>query len=555
MERISAVIVCLIALIGAGTHARAGIIQPELDKILRHLAPDDEVSVIVTLTDQVDLKNFKDKDKKLRRKKILNALKSRAEKTQKKVKKFLQDNKAKKIKSFWVFNGLALTSKADVIKKLAAVEGVESISVNAELRMQESEVSASASPPVWNINMVKAPELWAMGYDGTGMVLATMDTGVDITHPDLASRWRGGLNSWFDPHGEHETPYDSDYWGHGTRVMGVMVGGDAGGSVIGVAPGAQWIAVKLFDNAGYTLDSDVLAGFQWLLDPDGNSETDDAPDVVNNSWGYPYTAGCYRPTYFQPIIQALKTSGIGVVFSAGNQGPSAYTGESPANFPGNLSVGAVDATQTIAHFSARGPTVCDDSIFPFLVAPGVSIRTADLGNSYAYVEGTSIAAPHITGGMGILMSIYPSLSISDIEDAITASALDLGETGPDNTYGYGMLDVMAAYNLLGQSYSQPPNAKNDIVTIPRNSTAQINILANDSDPDGFLNPTSVLFRSGTAADSTARNGTVVANSDGTITYTPEGGGGPDYFWYTVQDNFGATSNEATVRINRVRSTD
>ena len=79
--------------------------------------------------------------------------------------------------------------------------------------------------------MIRASELWDMGFTGTGMVIASMDTGVDATHPDLASRWRGGANSWFDVNGVYDTPFD--YSGHGTGVMGILVGGDAGGSAIG----------------------------------------------------------------------------------------------------------------------------------------------------------------------------------------------------------------------------------------------------------------------------------------------------------------------------------
>ena len=116
-----------------------------------------------------------------------------------------------------------------------------------------------------------------------------MDTGVDYLHPDLAQRWRGGPNSWYDPNGEHATPYD--HTGHGTQVMGIMVGGDAGGASIGVAPGARWISVKIFNDAGYSSISIIHEGFQWLMDPDGNPDTNDAPDVINNSWGYPNDAG------------------------------------------------------------------------------------------------------------------------------------------------------------------------------------------------------------------------------------------------------------------------
>src|SRR3972149_324648 len=112
-----------------------------------------------------------------------------------------------------------------------------------------------------------------------------MHTGADVSHPDLVTRWRGGSNSWFDPYGQHPmTP--TDLSGHGTWTMGVIVAGDAGGTSIGVAPQASWIAVKIFDDQDSSTATAIHQGFQWLLDPDGNPATPDAPDVVNNSWSF-----------------------------------------------------------------------------------------------------------------------------------------------------------------------------------------------------------------------------------------------------------------------------
>jgi len=167
-----------------------------------------------------------------------------------------------------------------------------------------------------------------------------------------------------------------------------MVGGNAGGTDIGVAPGARWIAVKIFDDNGDAQYSDIHDGFQWLLN---NAAP---PDVVNNSWGFPDNAGeCLTISQFQQDIVALKAAGIGVVFSAGNT----EINESPANYPESIAVGAVDQTQTVPSFSARGPSACDGTVFPELVAPGVNVLTTDLTfngtdpDSYASATGTSIA--------------------------------------------------------------------------------------------------------------------------------------------------------------------
>ncbi len=261
---------------------QAGTVDPELASLVQTLDPAEEVAVIVTLSDQVNLKKFKDKDKSLRRSKIIKALRNKADKTQVNLKKFLKNKKANRIISFWAFNGIAVTIPAELVNELAGQAGVQRIQLDGTLSQPQPALAGEAVPE-WNLNLIKAPLLWEMGITGSGVVVAGMDTGVDVQHPDLATSYRGGGNSWYDPHGELLTPYDKH--GHGTQTMGIMVGGSSGGTAIGVAPDAQWIAVKIFDDAGHAAYSDIHLGFQWLLDPDNNADTDDLPDVVNNSWG------------------------------------------------------------------------------------------------------------------------------------------------------------------------------------------------------------------------------------------------------------------------------
>jgi len=435
----------------ACSSSQAGEIGPDLSSSLLGLNPADEIAVIITLTDQVDLKSFKDTNKSLRRSKLNRALRDKADRSQKVLKKFLKQKNAQKIKPFWIFNGIAVTLRADVVDELAGRPEIQSIQLDGTISLPAPSLAATGTPE-WNIEAIKAPTLWTLGYTGSGIVVANMDSGVDAQHPDLAAGYRGGSNSWYDPNGEHSTPYD--YLGHGTQTMGVMVGGDAGGTSIGVAPGAQWIAVKVFNDAGVASYSAIHAGYQWLLDPDGNpATTDELPDVVNNSWGFEDNSGqCISD--FQSDIQALKAAGVAVVFSAGNQGPNSHTSVSPANNPESFAVGSVDASLVIADTSSRGPSGCDNSVYPELVAPGVSVRSSDLTfggvfpNSYATVSGTSFAAPHVSGAMALLLSVNPQLTVSELETLLTQSATDLGIPGWDNNYGKGLLNVAAANNLL-----------------------------------------------------------------------------------------------------------
>jgi serine protease AprX len=212
--------------------------------------------------------------------------------------------------------------------------------------------------------------------------------------------------------------------------------------------------------------SSIHLGYQWLLDPDGNPNTNDTPDVINNSWGFRNNVNeCISE--FQADIQALKAAEIAVVFSAGNEGPYTATSISPANYPESFAVGAVDDTLAIANFSSRGPSACDGSIYPEVVAPGVNIKTSDLSfggvfpYSDAYVSGTSFAAPHLAGAMALLLNAYPQTTVSALEMTLTDSALDMGLNGPDDDYGNGLVDVFEAYLLLGQNSPQCTDADGD----------------------------------------------------------------------------------------------
>jgi serine protease AprX len=439
-------------------NVNAGTISPELLDALKAAKPDQNIDVIVILADQVDTKTLAEtktrelKDKRLLRTSIITALKTKADETQLDLKTFLKDNKATKAKPYWIVNSIAATVRADIIPELARRPEVAEVRLDFVILLADP-IPATAAAPEWNLELISVPELWNLGFTGQGIVVANMDTGVDVNHNDLIGRWRGGNNSWLDPNLEHVAgPFDDH--GHGTQTMGILVGGDATGTAIGVAPDAQWIAVKIFNDAGEASVDSIRAGFQWLLDPDSDSNTDDAPDIVNNSWGYRSLVDiCYLE--FQQEIQTLKASEIAVIFSAGNEGPGLATSISPANNPESFAVGAVDQYQSIASLSSRGPSACvvENDVFPEVVAPGISIKTSDrtfgfLPDASAIVSGTSFAAPHVAGAMALLQSAFPAATIAELEAALRNTALDLGDIGPDNDYGDGLIDVMAAYRSL-----------------------------------------------------------------------------------------------------------
>lgn len=435
-----------------------GKISPEVQSALQSLPEGEMTPIIITLTDQADLSQIPGAERAARQQGVIRALQAQAEASQKQIQAFLTVRQALgkvgQVTSFWVFNGLAATATGDVIDELAARTDVKAITPD-EIQIAPAQLIA---PPEPNLTTIGAPSLWNLGVYGQDVVVANMDSGVDISHPDLSNSWRGGTNSWFDPYGQHATPADMS--GHGTWTMGVMVGGDAGGTAVGLAPQAQWIAVKIFSDQGGSTASAIHQGFQWLLDPDGNPATADAPWVVNNSWTFAYP-GCNLE--FELDLQSLRAAGILPVFAAGNGGPSPGTSYSPANNPSAFAVGATNDSDLIYAYSSRGPSDCGGGgpIFPDVVAPGVGIHTADLDGSYYDATGTSLAAPHAAGGLALLLSALPNLSVAEQETALIQGAVDLGAIGPDNDYGHGRLDLFAAYQWVVNTPAPTPTATPD----------------------------------------------------------------------------------------------
>ena len=489
-----------------GVSVHAAVIEPELGQLLHSRGAGDSISVIVTFQSAVNPWSFSEADQRQRRSHILQALKQEATGFPAQVARIADRRGATRLRPLWAAHALALSAGPGLLRDLAALPGVESIRQDRTMRVFASSrgnhsiqpvrnglpsvwkprhdpnhagppeestphetvaraadlssvSSASTSPPEWNLTAVKAPDLWAMGFTGQGVVVASLDTGVDVEHPDLAAQYRGGAHSWYDPHGEHLAPADLD--GHGTHAMSLAVGRVRGGTAIGMAPDAQWIAAKLFNDAGYSRESLMHQSLQWVLDPDGDVSTDDAPDVVNLSWAVATVNVCNR--VFQDELDALQASGVAVVMSAGNSGPGVSTSISPANNLGQLSVGSVDQQFTLSPFSSRGPSACDGGTFPAVVAPGEQVRAADVSfggmPNYATVTGTSFAAPHVAGALALLMSAVPAAQLPVLESALKATAVSLGPHEDSVPPGPGLIDTLAAYRavLIG-SGSDPGGA-------------------------------------------------------------------------------------------------
>ncbi len=447
-----------------GQVAWAGRLHPELETQLGALPPGGTLSVIVEMVTQADpvaAANTAPPRQRLAQKRaVRDILMMVASQDQAAILSFLGQERSlgnvQRLRSFWVFNGLAVTASETVIRRLAARPDVGEVRPDRAIRgprpiQPAATAGPSASVSEWNIAQIGAPEVWALdpNYTGVGSVVGSFDTGVDVDHPDLASRYRGNHSiSWFDPYGEHASPFDPN--GHGTHTTGTAVGGDASGSNIGVAPGAQWIAAKAWNDQGTGLASAFHEIFEWFLAPGGDPAN--APDVVNSSWGF-FESGCIPE--FQADIQALRAAGIFPAFSAGNDGPDAGSVRSPGADAESFAIGATDFFDDIAFFSARGPSPCGGIVKPDLSAPGVSILSTLPGGDYLEADGTSMATPHVTGAVAVLRSIDPSLTVDEVEAVLLQGAVDLGIAGPDDTFGAGRLDLFQSAQIVLGGLDRP----------------------------------------------------------------------------------------------------
>jgi subtilase family serine protease len=440
--------------------AWAGRLHPSVEQKLRMLATGEKLSVIVVMTEQAKLPEILAKnpnaDRKGRGRAIVQNLQALAGRHQGPIwtflAKFPSSRDMDRVVPLWIFNGFAVTATESLIRSLAALPEIQEVRLDKQIPLPAPSASgtgAQSLPNEWNIDLIRAPEVWAINpaYNGTGAVIGSFDTGVDLTHPDLNPRYRGNHHiSWFDPFGEHSAPFDPH--GHGTHTTGIAVGGSASGSNIGVAPGATWIAAKGWSDSGIALASTFHRIFEWFLAPGGNP--DNAPDVVNSSWVFD-EAGCQEE--FVPDVLALRAAGIFPAFASGNDGPDAGSVRSPGAYSQSFTVGATDYFDEVAYFSSQGPSPCGGIVKPNISAPGDAILSAVPGG-YEMLSGTSMATPHITGAVAVLRSINPAMTVEELEAALTAGARDLGDPGPDNASGAGRMDlfVSAQIALLGPGF-------------------------------------------------------------------------------------------------------
>lgn len=449
-------------------------------------AEGKEVDIIVLLENQPDLlgANFL-ADKKEKSAYVFERLINTATSSQVKIRQWL-DARRTPYRSFYIVNSLQLHADAAILVALSQRDDVKRVITNPQLKLSTnpgvpflvSDLPQSVNSIPWGVQRVRAPEVWAWDYHGEGVVVAGQDTGYDWDHPALKNSYRGWDGQsvshdyfWHDAihsgggacGADSPVPCD-DHW-HGTHTMGTIAGASETDQ-IGVAPGAKWIGCRNMSE-GMGTPASYAECFEFFLAPypvsgepqDGNPTY--APDVINNSWSCPVSEGCDADhiAYLNQVVNNVRAAGIMVVASAGNDGSiCSSVNEPPGMFDATYTVGATssDTLDSIASFSSRGTGT--SLLKPDITAPGMYVKSSIPGSGYIEASGTSMASPHIVGVIALLWSANPAMrgELQLTEDILNLAAVDRYSTQcgdpsgtvPNNVYGWGRVDALAAVQLV-----------------------------------------------------------------------------------------------------------
>ncbi|WP_031132754.1 MULTISPECIES: S8 family peptidase [Streptomyces] len=370
------------------------------------------------------------------------------------------------------YRGGAAATKADVREAGTLRHALKSVNADAVQTPQQDtpelwdavtngEKTASGIAHVWldgvrkasldkSVPQIGTPKAWAAGYDGKGVKIAVLDTGVDATHDDLKGQVVGAKNFTTSPDA-------TDKVGHGTHVASIAAGTGkkSGGKYKGVAPGAKILNGKVLDDGGYGSDSEILAGMEWAAA--------EGADVINMSLG-----GGDTPA-IDPLEAAVNKlsdeKGVLFAIAAGNEGDfGEQTVGSPGSAAAALTVGAVDDKDKLADFSSRGPGM-DGALKPDVTAPGVDITAASApGNQiaqevgekpagYMTISGTSMATPHVAGAAAILKQQHPAWKYTELKGALTGSTKGGKYTPFQQGSGRIQVDKAIKQSVIAESVS------------------------------------------------------------------------------------------------------
>ena len=415
----------------------------------------------------------------------INVRKAFCQASQQEVIDFLNSFKdeVSEIKQFWTFNGFSCVVSEEIMAQLAERQDVAYVYRDEKRKMVPDFVETSAVETrdlAWHVSKVNAPQVWSYngstGYNGNGVVVAVVDSGVDYNHIDIAgSMWNGGTD--FPHHGYDVCNNDNDPmddYCHGTHVAGIVAGQGNAGTQTGIAPGAKIMAVKVLDDTGYGSDADLITGVEFAVEH--------GADIINLSLGDPDIG---PSMVYRDLFVTVQQAGVVASVAAGNVGDTQYTYAVPNNVecPGNcpppwlhpdqvnlisggtsavICVGATDSNDSHCSFSSVGPVNWPDYpyqngdasqpglIRPDISAPGANVTSLNYQTVTGYVayDGTSMATPCVSGVLALLLEASPSLTPAELDSIIEMTAANAGNTVKNNITGSGRVDALAAVNAV-----------------------------------------------------------------------------------------------------------
>ena len=520
-----------------GAHPR---IAPELTQAMQAAAPTEPVRAYLVMSSQLGPAALEPVTRGLRgraqRQAVAQALKTHAQTTQLAARALLDQavagGEASDVRVLWMGNALLFSARPAVIERLAELPGVDRLRllVDRDPSAYQDALPPTPTPPgpvptppapaaplglaapEPNLVQLQAPEVWATGSDGSGVLIGTLDGGVWWQHPDLID------HIWVNP-GEidgnsidddgngfvddirgwdfvNDSPDVTNFDSHGTKTAGIAVGdGSSGGRLTGMAPGATLLVCEINDESEYWLAQ------QYCLDQ--------GVDVITSSYSYKWLS-TPKPDYFmhRQLCTLELAAGIAHANSIGNQGnflvsyPIPFNIATPGNCPSpfdhpalanggrasTLGCGALFLDDSLNLASGLGPAAWEDITLyfgaypwgqnadwfdyphggfggggPGLIKPDVmaytDVWTTTIGTGYSVFGGTSASTPHLGGALCLLLDVQPAAQPRHLTAALELTAQDLGPPGKDNTYGSGKLQAFAAarrLRLIGVVSDQTP---------------------------------------------------------------------------------------------------
>jgi subtilisin family serine protease len=495
------------------------LISPELQSVIKKAKDDELIPVNIVLKEQfaADVLNkmVEGLPRRLKRVEVARILKTFSFEKQRDLVNYLRAkegaNQVADIIQLWIGNIVHCKATKDVILEVEKRADVWFVDYDLKYcpnllpKPQKADITKMKDVITYGVRKIRAPEVWALGYTGDGIVVGLIDTGVNYNHLDLRD------HMWEDPnypyHGwnfqdNNNNPMDNN--GHGTHCAGTIASDGTAGIQCGVAPDARIMALKVRTVADTIAENQVWRAMEFVVSPPLSPEN--GGDLISMSLGWMLSWNPQQAIW-RTNCNNVGAAGIVMIVAAGNE--QSISPPNSLRCPGNVpspwrhpqngaqgaqsdvvSIGATDSLDQIASFSSRGPVTWQNvppfNDYPYppglmkpdVSAPGVNVVSCayNSNNGYTTMSGTSMATPHTAGTVALMLSKNPELTPREIDSILQVTAVDLGRPGKDSLFGAGRIDaynaVMATPLPTGVRYYKhiindaPPNGNGDGIVNP-----------------------------------------------------------------------------------------